>query len=85
MCGRQAWQKLGAMPAEDAMQQYIDIVTDLYPTWAAGSALVRIFFFFFFGIPLHILAFYRIFCFLTLSWFIDSCLTRRAKVEEVMQ
>ena len=47
MCGRQAWQKLGAMPAEDAMQQYIDIVTDLYPTWAAGSALVRIFFFFF--------------------------------------
>lgn len=42
-------------------------------------------FFFFFGIPLHILAFYRIFCFLTLSWFIDSCLTRRAKVEEVMQ
>ncbi|KAL6291690.1 hypothetical protein ACE6H2_009200 [Prunus campanulata] len=32
----QAWQKLGAMPPEDAMEKYIDIVTELYPTWAAG-------------------------------------------------
>ncbi|XP_044493801.1 acyl-CoA-binding domain-containing protein 1-like isoform X2 [Mangifera indica] len=32
----QAWQKLGAMPPEVAMQKYIDIVTELYPTWAAG-------------------------------------------------
>ncbi|KAJ0102344.1 hypothetical protein Patl1_05211 [Pistacia atlantica] len=32
----QAWQKLGAMPPEEAMQKYIDIVTELYPTWAAG-------------------------------------------------
>ncbi|KAF7830740.1 acyl-CoA-binding domain-containing protein 1 [Senna tora] len=35
----QAWQKLGAMPPEDAMQKYIDIVTELYPTWAVGSTL----------------------------------------------
>ncbi|XP_031382929.1 acyl-CoA-binding domain-containing protein 1-like isoform X2 [Punica granatum] len=35
----QAWNKLGAMPPEDAMQKYIDIVTELYPTWAAGSSL----------------------------------------------
>lgn len=45
MCGRQAWQKLGAMPPEEAMQKYIDIVTELYPSWLAGSALVRIFLF----------------------------------------
>ncbi|KAM1407538.1 hypothetical protein ACFX2F_002103 [Malus domestica] len=32
----QAWQKLGAMPPEDAMEKYIDIVTELYPNWAAG-------------------------------------------------
>jgi acyl-CoA-binding protein len=38
---RQAWQKLGAMPPEDAMQKYIDIITELYPTWASGSAMVR--------------------------------------------
>ncbi|KAI4307078.1 hypothetical protein L6164_030307 [Bauhinia variegata] len=37
----QAWQKLGAMPPEDAMQKYIEIVTQLYPTWADGSALKR--------------------------------------------
>ncbi|XP_027331281.1 acyl-CoA-binding domain-containing protein 1 isoform X2 [Abrus precatorius] len=36
----QAWQKLGAMPPEDAMQKYIDIVTELYPTWLDGSSLV---------------------------------------------
>ncbi|KAI4378192.1 hypothetical protein MLD38_015709 [Melastoma candidum] len=35
----QAWHKLGAMPPEDAMQQYIDIVTGLYPTWLDGSSL----------------------------------------------
>ncbi|PIN21417.1 Acyl-CoA-binding protein [Handroanthus impetiginosus] len=37
----QAWQKLGAMPPEEAMQKYIDIVTELYPTWAAGAAIKR--------------------------------------------
>ncbi|XP_021909327.1 acyl-CoA-binding domain-containing protein 2 [Carica papaya] len=37
ICSRQAWQKLGAMPPEEAMQKYIGIVTELYPTWAAGS------------------------------------------------
>ncbi|KAG8381117.1 hypothetical protein BUALT_Bualt06G0089100 [Buddleja alternifolia] len=34
----QAWQKLRTMPPEEAMEKYIDIVTELYPTWAAGSA-----------------------------------------------
>ncbi|KAK6155565.1 hypothetical protein DH2020_009813 [Rehmannia glutinosa] len=34
----QAWQKLGAMPPEEAMEKYIDIVTELYPTWLDGSA-----------------------------------------------
>ncbi|GER46727.1 acyl-CoA-binding domain-containing protein 1 [Striga asiatica] len=34
----QAWQKLGAMPPEEAMEKYTDIVTELYPTWAAGAA-----------------------------------------------
>ncbi|KAG9459183.1 hypothetical protein H6P81_003691 [Aristolochia fimbriata] len=32
-----AWQRLGAMPPEEAMQKYITIVTELYPTWASGS------------------------------------------------
>ncbi|KAE9587250.1 hypothetical protein Lal_00004777 [Lupinus albus] len=35
----QAWQKLGAMPPEDAMQKYIDIVSGLYPSWLDGSSL----------------------------------------------
>ncbi|GAB2265049.1 hypothetical protein Dimus_000116 [Dionaea muscipula] len=34
----QAWQKLGAMPPEDAMQKYVDIVTELFPSWAGGAA-----------------------------------------------
>ncbi|XP_010520958.1 PREDICTED: acyl-CoA-binding domain-containing protein 1 isoform X2 [Tarenaya hassleriana] len=33
----QAWQKLGAMPPEEAMEKYIEIVTQLYPNWATGS------------------------------------------------
>ncbi|KAL7146112.1 hypothetical protein ABFS83_06G019300 [Erythranthe nasuta] len=33
----QAWQKLGAMPPEEAMEKYIDIVSDLYPTWLDGA------------------------------------------------
>ncbi|KAK9122195.1 hypothetical protein Syun_019812 [Stephania yunnanensis] len=32
-----AWQKLGTMHPEEAMQKYIEIVTELYPTWASGS------------------------------------------------
>ncbi|KAK4480521.1 hypothetical protein RD792_013597 [Penstemon davidsonii] len=35
---RQAWQKMGSMPPEEAMEKYIDIVCELYPSWAAGSA-----------------------------------------------
>ncbi|KAL6541487.1 Acyl-CoA-binding domain-containing protein 1 [Orobanche gracilis] len=34
----QAWKKLGTMPPEEAMEKYIDIVTELYPNWAAGAA-----------------------------------------------
>ncbi|XP_022723312.1 acyl-CoA-binding domain-containing protein 1-like isoform X2 [Durio zibethinus] len=37
----QAWHKLGAMPPEEAMEKYIDIVTELYPTWAAGSTMTK--------------------------------------------
>lgn len=32
---------MGAMPPEDAMQKYVDIVTELFPTWASGGADVR--------------------------------------------
>ncbi|KAK3229633.1 hypothetical protein Dsin_001514 [Dipteronia sinensis] len=37
----QAWQKLGAMPPEEAMQKYIDVVSELFPTWLDGSSLKR--------------------------------------------
>lgn len=30
------------MPPEDAMEKYIDIVTELYPTWAAGLTVVSL-------------------------------------------
>ncbi|KAJ0966727.1 hypothetical protein J5N97_023644 [Dioscorea zingiberensis] len=33
-----AWQKLGAMSPEEAMEKYIMMVTELYPTWADGSS-----------------------------------------------
>ncbi|KAJ6808173.1 acyl-CoA-binding domain-containing protein 1-like [Iris pallida] len=32
-----AWKKLGAMPPEEAMENYITIVSELYPSWADGS------------------------------------------------
>ncbi|PKA59637.1 Acyl-CoA-binding domain-containing protein 2 [Apostasia shenzhenica] len=32
-----AWQKLGAMPPEEAMQKYIEIVTEIFPSWAGGT------------------------------------------------
>lgn len=37
----QAWQKLGAMPPEEAMEKYIDIVTALYPSWLDGSVAAQ--------------------------------------------
>lgn len=37
----QAWQKLGAMPPEEAMEKYLDIVTELYPSWLDGSAIKK--------------------------------------------
>ncbi|CAH1446641.1 unnamed protein product [Lactuca virosa] len=36
-----AWQKLGAMPTEEAMLKYLEIITELYPTWVAGSTSKR--------------------------------------------
>ena len=39
---RQAWQKLGAMPPEEAMQKYIEIVTELYPSWITNTATVSV-------------------------------------------
>ncbi|XP_071732599.1 acyl-CoA-binding domain-containing protein 1-like isoform X2 [Rutidosis leptorrhynchoides] len=36
-----AWHKLGAMPPEEAMQEYLQIITELYPTWADGSTYKR--------------------------------------------
>jgi acyl-CoA-binding protein len=35
----QAWQKLGAMPPEEAMEKYIDLVTQLYPAWVEGGSV----------------------------------------------
>ncbi|KAL8160500.1 hypothetical protein V2J09_002037 [Rumex salicifolius] len=37
----QAWNKLGAMPPEDAMQKYIEIVCELFPSWASGGTNKR--------------------------------------------
>uniref|UniRef100_A0A1J3D067 Acyl-CoA-binding domain-containing protein 1 n=2 Tax=Noccaea caerulescens TaxID=107243 RepID=A0A1J3D067_NOCCA len=34
----QAWQKLGAMPPEEAMDKYIELVTQLYPAWVEGGS-----------------------------------------------
>ncbi|RCV14856.1 hypothetical protein SETIT_3G012200v2 [Setaria italica] len=36
-----AWHKLGAMPTEEAMQEYITIVHELFPNWDAGSSMKR--------------------------------------------
>ncbi|XP_043717468.1 acyl-CoA-binding domain-containing protein 1-like [Telopea speciosissima] len=36
-----AWQRLGALPPEEAMLKYIMIVSELYPSWATGSTLKR--------------------------------------------
>ncbi|CAN6994959.1 unnamed protein product [Brassica oleracea var. botrytis] len=37
----QAWQKMGAMPADEAMEKYIDLVTHLYPAWVEGGSKGR--------------------------------------------
>ncbi|CAL9243378.1 unnamed protein product [Arabidopsis halleri] len=37
----QAWQKLGAMPPEEAMEKYIELVTQLYPAWVDGGSKRR--------------------------------------------
>ena len=37
---RQAWQKLGAMPPEDAMHLNDTAATEIYTTWLDGSSLV---------------------------------------------
>ncbi|XP_051219936.1 acyl-CoA-binding domain-containing protein 4 [Lolium perenne] len=33
-----AWNKLGALPTEEAMEEYITIVDELFPNWADGSS-----------------------------------------------
>ncbi|KAG5394680.1 hypothetical protein IGI04_024643 [Brassica rapa subsp. trilocularis] len=35
-----AWRKLGAMSPEEAIEKYIEIVTQLYPTWLDGGLKV---------------------------------------------
>lgn len=86
---RQAWQKLGAMPPEEAMEKYIDIVTALYPSWVAGLTLVSLMI-----IPFYHLAVYlSIMCVyllcvlfpLLLSSLAQQMETRRTNVEMVMQ
>lgn len=42
-CNRQAWQKLGAMPPEEAMEKYIELVTQLYPAWVDGGSVSCLF------------------------------------------
>ena len=32
-----AWNKLGAMPTEEAMEEYITIVDEIFPNWSDGS------------------------------------------------
>lgn len=34
---RNAWNKLGAMPTEEAMEEYITIVDEIFPNWSDGS------------------------------------------------
>ncbi|CAN8302045.1 unnamed protein product [Cochlearia groenlandica] len=34
----QAWKKLGAMPPEEAMEKYIELVTRLFPAWVDGGS-----------------------------------------------
>ncbi|XP_058078095.1 acyl-CoA-binding domain-containing protein 1-like isoform X2 [Magnolia sinica] len=34
-----AWQRLGVMSPEEAMQKYIMIVSELYPSWASGCTI----------------------------------------------
>lgn len=34
-----AWQKLGAMPPEEAMQKYIETVEEVFPSWSSGLAM----------------------------------------------
>ncbi|CAD6259023.1 unnamed protein product [Miscanthus lutarioriparius] len=36
-----AWHKLGAKPTEEAMQEYITIVQELFPNWDAGASAKR--------------------------------------------
>ena len=31
---------MGAMPADEAMEKYIDLVTHLYPAWVEGGSVV---------------------------------------------
>ena len=54
---RQAWRKLGVMPTEEAMEKYIEIVTQLYPTWLHGGLVLTFFLLLFFFIFIQFFVF----------------------------
>jgi hypothetical protein len=33
LCARNGWQKLANLPQEEAMQCYIDVLTEVAPSW----------------------------------------------------
>lgn len=42
ICARNAWQKLGNMPQEEAMQKYVGVLTSVSPTWHQSQEKVPI-------------------------------------------
>lgn len=40
ICARTAWQKLGSMPQEEAMEQYVAVLTEIDPTWQRNQRKV---------------------------------------------
>lgn len=41
ICARNAWQKLGNMPQEEAMQKYVGVLTAINPTWHQSQEKVQ--------------------------------------------
>ncbi|KAK8946022.1 Acyl-CoA-binding domain-containing protein 1 [Platanthera guangdongensis] len=41
-CSVECLAKTGAMPPEEAMQKYIEIVEELFPSWSSGSNMARL-------------------------------------------
>lgn len=42
ICARTAWQKLGSMPQEEAMEQYVAVLTEIDPTWQRNQLEVQL-------------------------------------------